>query len=57
MVPGIRPAGSDTHDQHRTGTPRQAMDDGADALVIGRAITQAANPAQAILDIIASMEN
>jgi len=55
MVPGIRPAGSATDDQSRIMTPKAALDTGATHLVIGRPITQAADPAQAARDIIASL--
>jgi orotidine-5'-phosphate decarboxylase len=41
VVPGVRPAGSPTHDQARAATPREAMDAGADLLVVGRAVTAA----------------
>jgi orotidine-5'-phosphate decarboxylase len=44
VVPGIRPAGSDTHDQKRSMTPEAALQAGADYLVIGRPITEAADP-------------
>ncbi len=44
VVPGLRPAGSATGDQKRTVTPRQARDDGASVLVIGRPITRADDP-------------
>jgi len=47
VVPGIRPAGSDTHDQARAATPQEALDGGADLLVIGRAVTQANDPVTA----------
>tara|TARA_B100001564_G_C20630445_1_gene666897 strand:+ start:749 stop:1450 length:702 start_codon:yes stop_codon:yes gene_type:complete len=46
VVPGIRPEGSDKGDQKRILTPKEAMDKGADYLVIGRPITQSENPAQ-----------
>lgn len=39
VAPGIRMSGGDTHDQHRIGTASQAFDDGADYVVIGRALT------------------
>lgn len=55
MVPGIRPAGSDAGDQKRVMTPQDAMNAGASHLVIGRPITQAANPAQAARDILDSL--
>lgn len=45
VCPGIRPAGSDIGDQSRIMTPIQALQNGADYLVIGRPITQAENPA------------
>ena len=57
VIPGIRPAGATTDDQKRIATPRSAIADGADYLVVGRPITRAADPAaatQAILDEIAS---
>ena len=47
VVPGIRPAESASHDQKRVATPKSAMAAGADILVIGRAITGAADPAVA----------
>ena len=47
VVPGLRPAGATTGDQKRTVTPRQARDDGASVLVIGRPITQAPDPVAA----------
>lgn len=55
VVPGIRPAGSETGDQKRVLTPREAVQKGADFLVIGRPITESANPAQAAKDILASL--
>jgi orotidine-5'-phosphate decarboxylase len=45
VVPGIRPRGSDHHDQARVATPEDAIEAGADLLVIGRAITTADDPA------------
>jgi len=53
VTPGIRPAGSDTNDQARVDTPTEAIQRGADRLVIGRPITRADDPvgaARAILD-------
>ena len=55
VVPGVRPAGADAGDQKRVVTPAQALADGASALVIGRPITGAADPARAIMDIAASL--
>ena len=56
VVPGIRPAGSPVHDQARAATPEDAMDAGADVLVIGRPVTHADDPAAAaaaLADVIA----
>jgi len=47
VVPGIRPEGVPAHDQAAPATPRAALDEGADILVIGRAVTGAADPAAA----------
>jgi orotidine-5'-phosphate decarboxylase len=44
LTPGIRPAGADAGDQKRFMTPRQAIEAGADYIVVGRTITQAADP-------------
>jgi orotidine-5'-phosphate decarboxylase len=56
-VPGIRMASSDAHDQARPATPRQAVDGGADLLVVGRAVTAAADPPAAAAALTASLEN
>ena len=56
VVPGIRPADAETQDQKRIATPRAALDDGADILVIGRPITSSADPASAAQSIAASLE-
>lgn len=53
ITPGIRPAGTDTHDQRRSSTPRRALDDGADLLVIGRPITGHGDPSSAAKTIAA----
>lgn len=55
VVPGVRPAGAELGDQKRVATPKQALDDGASVLVIGRPITGAADPARAIRDIAATL--
>jgi orotidine-5'-phosphate decarboxylase len=44
VVPGVRPADGDIGDQKRVITPRQALDNGASILVIGRPITKAQDP-------------
>lgn len=55
VVPGIRPAGAPSQDQSRVATPREAMDAGADLLVIGRAVTEAADPPAAAAAIAAEL--
>jgi orotidine-5'-phosphate decarboxylase len=55
VVPGVRPANGDAGDQKRTITPRQALDNGASILVIGRPISQAANPDEAARSIEATL--
>lgn len=52
VTPGIRPAAASVDDQQRIMTPEAAMAAGSTHLVIGRPITQAANPSQALADII-----
>src|SRR5665811_856898 len=47
VVPGIRSVGADANDQNRISTPREAIQNGADYLVIGRQITKADDPANA----------
>ncbi len=51
VTPGIRPAGADRQDQVRVATPASAIENGASYLVIGRPITQASDPLQALLAI------
>jgi len=51
ITPGIRPAGAATHDQKRVATPQSAINDGATLLVLGRAVTDAANPSAAAKSI------
>lgn len=54
VVPGIRP-GTASHDQKRVVSPEEAVSDGADYLVIGRAITEADNPEAVIEGIVGSI--
>ncbi|MBB5058000.1 orotidine-5'-phosphate decarboxylase [Granulicella aggregans] len=56
VVPGIRPVGAAIGDQRRIATPGSAIRDGASMLVVGRPITQAADPAQAAAAILAEIE-
>ena len=55
VVPGIRPAGVDSHDQANVATPGEAMAQGADVLVIGRAVTAADDPAEAANAIVTDL--
>jgi orotidine-5'-phosphate decarboxylase len=47
VTPGIRPSGAEKGDQQRIATPTYALEQGASYLVVGRPITQAADPAMA----------
>ena len=55
LTPGIRPSGSDAGDQRRTMTPREAVAAGADYIVVGRPITNAADPRSAASRIVEEM--
>ncbi|ROT95075.1 orotidine-5'-phosphate decarboxylase [Altererythrobacter sp. FM1] len=55
VVPGLRPAGAAVGDQKRVVTPRQARDDGAGVLVIGRPISRADDPVEAARTIEATL--
>lgn len=57
VVPGLRPAGTPTHDQARSATPSEAIAAGADLLVIGRAVTDAPDRAAAASDLVASLRS
>lgn len=52
VTPGIRPADAVADDQSRIMTPRAALENGSSYLVIGRPITQAADPLQALHKIV-----
>ena len=55
VVPGIRPAGSESGDQKRIATPAEAIRNGAGYLLVGRPITQAADPAVAAQAVLKEM--
>jgi orotidine-5'-phosphate decarboxylase len=57
LTPGIRPAGVATQDQARVMTPAQALKQGSTWLVVGRPITQAADPGAAAEAIVAEMQS
>lgn len=56
VVPGVRPEGAGLGDQRRVVTPRQALDDGASILVVGRPVTGAADPGAAARAIADSLK-
>lgn len=56
VTPGIRPAHASLDDQSRVMSPKAALQAGSSYLVIGRPITQAADPLQALLDINQEIE-
>ncbi len=56
MVPGVRPAGAAANDQKRVATPSEAMRSGADYLVVGRPIRDAADPRAAARSIAYEVE-
>jgi orotidine-5'-phosphate decarboxylase len=56
VTPGIRPSGARTADQARAATPRAALTAGADYIVVGRPVTEAADPVAAVAAILREME-
>jgi orotidine-5'-phosphate decarboxylase len=57
VTPGIRPAGARLGDQARPATPAAARASGSDYLVVGRPITEAADPVAAAAAIVREMES
>ena len=55
VVPGVRPSNGKASDQKRIVTPVQAMTDGASILVVGRPISQSADPDLAAREIEATL--
>jgi orotidine-5'-phosphate decarboxylase len=55
VVPGVRPAGANGHDQVRVLTPQEAQEVGADYLVIGRPIVDSPDPAGAAKTILSTI--
>ncbi len=55
VTPGIRPKGSETHDQQRVATPREAAACGSTYLVVGRPIIKAPDPCKAAKQILQDM--
>jgi orotidine-5'-phosphate decarboxylase len=56
VTPGVRPAGAALGDQSRVATPREAIANGSNYLVVGRPIIESADPVRAALHIINEME-
>jgi orotidine-5'-phosphate decarboxylase len=56
VTPGVRPSSSAHDDQRRVMTPAEAVRAGADYIVVGRAILNAADPLRAAQEIVAEME-
>jgi len=52
VTPGVRPAGSSAHDQIRIVTPSEAIASGASHIVVGRPITEAADPAAEVRAVL-----
>ena len=52
VTPGVRPVGTASNDQQRVMTPAEAIDAGADYIVVGRPITAASNPREAARKIL-----
>ena len=52
VTPGVRPAGAALGDQSRVATPASAIEAGASHLVIGRPITEAADPVAAFEAVV-----
>jgi len=57
VVPGVRPSWFEPGDQKRFMTPREAIEAGADHLVIGRPITAHKNPREAVAKILSELES
>ena len=55
LVPGVRPAGAASQDQARVVTPRAAAEAGARYMVLGRAVTAAADPAAVLEELLCSI--
>ena len=55
LIPGIRLAGGDVHDQRRVMTPLAAAEAGARWLILGRAVTGAADPVAAMAAVYAEL--
>jgi orotidine-5'-phosphate decarboxylase len=52
VVPGIRPPGASAHDQQRSATPQEAVQAGADYLVLGRPLVESDRPREILVDLL-----
>ena len=57
ITPGIRLNIDNKDDQNRIMTPREAIDNGASKLVIGRSISKAIDPNKALIEIFKSIDS
>ncbi|WP_131794703.1 orotidine-5'-phosphate decarboxylase [Fluoribacter gormanii] len=57
VTPGIRMPNNAKDDQSRVMTPKQAIEEGSDYLVVGRPITQAVNPEQVVAEILKNIQD
>ena len=57
VTPGVRPSGAELGDQKRVATPAQAVADGADHIVVGRPVWQAADPKAAASAIVSELNS
>jgi orotidine-5'-phosphate decarboxylase len=55
VTPGVRPAGADRGDQKRVETPRAALENGADHVVVGRPVWRAPDPRAAVLSMLSDL--
>lgn len=56
VTPGVRPSWAATNDQKRVATPKEAIENGADFIVVGRPIIEAADPVEAARKILEEIE-
>jgi len=52
VTPGVRPQWAGANDQKRVATPKEAIKDGADFIVVGRPVTEAKDPVRAAQEIL-----
>jgi len=57
VTPGVRMPGQSVDDQHRTATPEEAITSGADYIVVGRPVTNAADPRAAMAVVLQSLNH